>query len=43
MASLKESLRGGDLVLGTFVFEFATPGIGRLAAAAGALYILFDA
>jgi 2-dehydro-3-deoxyglucarate aldolase/4-hydroxy-2-oxoheptanedioate aldolase len=43
MASLKESLRGGGVVLGTFVFEFATPGIGRLAAAAGAQFILFDA
>ncbi|MCW2781807.1 MAG: hypothetical protein JWR35_2256 [Marmoricola sp.] len=43
MASLKESMGDGGVVLGTFVFEFATPGIGRLAAAAGAQFVIFDA
>jgi 2-keto-3-deoxy-L-rhamnonate aldolase RhmA len=42
MAGLKESMRDGGVALGTFVFEFATPGIGRLAAAAGAQFIIFD-
>ena len=38
-----EKARSGDLALGTFVFEFATSGIGRLAAHAGAEFVLFDA
>jgi 2-dehydro-3-deoxyglucarate aldolase/4-hydroxy-2-oxoheptanedioate aldolase len=29
-------------VLGTFVFEFATPGIGAIAAVAGARFVVFD-
>jgi 2-keto-3-deoxy-L-rhamnonate aldolase RhmA len=38
-----EKARSGELALGTFVFEFATNGIGRLAAHAGAEFVLFDA
>ncbi|GAA1022722.1 hpch/hpai aldolase [Acrocarpospora pleiomorpha] len=41
--TIKQALRGGELVLGTFVFEFATTGIGRLAAGAGASFVIFDA
>ncbi|GLY75269.1 HpcH/HpaI aldolase family protein [Actinoallomurus iriomotensis] len=41
--TLKQGLRDGDLVLGTFVFEFATLGIGRLAAGAGAQFVIYDA
>ncbi|MFD2078971.1 2-dehydro-3-deoxyglucarate aldolase/4-hydroxy-2-oxoheptanedioate aldolase [Actinopolymorpha cephalotaxi] len=37
------AIRAGDLVVGTFVFEFATAGIGRLAAGAGASFVLYDA
>lgn len=40
---LPERVRAGELVIGTFVFEFATTGIGRLAAAAGAEFVVFDA
>jgi 2-dehydro-3-deoxyglucarate aldolase/4-hydroxy-2-oxoheptanedioate aldolase len=38
-----EKARSGELALGTFVFEFATNGIGRLAAHAGAEFVLYDA
>jgi len=38
-----EKARSRDLALGTFVFEFATSGIGRLAAHAGAEFVIFDA
>jgi 2-keto-3-deoxy-L-rhamnonate aldolase RhmA len=38
-----EKARSGELSLGTFVFEFATNGIGRLAAHAGAEFVLYDA
>lgn len=41
--TVKQELRGGELVLGTFVFEFATNGIGRLAAGAGARFVIYDA
>jgi 2-dehydro-3-deoxyglucarate aldolase/4-hydroxy-2-oxoheptanedioate aldolase len=43
MTGLKQSLGEGSVVLGTFVFEFATAGIGRLAAGAGAQFVLYDA
>jgi len=32
----------GGVSLGTMVFEFATPGIGRIAAAAGAEFVVYD-
>jgi 2-keto-3-deoxy-L-rhamnonate aldolase RhmA len=40
---VKQALREGNLVVGTFVFEFATNGIGRLAAGAGAQFVIYDA
>ena len=40
--TVKRALAGGRLVLGTFVFEFATNGIGRLAAGAGAEFVIYD-
>ncbi|MET9023718.1 aldolase/citrate lyase family protein [Actinopolymorpha sp. NPDC004070] len=36
------AVRAGELVVGTFVFEFATAGIGRLAAGAGASFVIYD-
>ncbi len=39
---VKSKLRGGGVVLGTLVLEFATTGIARIAAVAGADFILFD-
>jgi 2-dehydro-3-deoxyglucarate aldolase/4-hydroxy-2-oxoheptanedioate aldolase len=39
---VKESLARGEVVLGTMVTEFVTPGIARLAAAAGAEFVLLD-
>ncbi len=39
---VKEALARGEAVLGTMVSEFATPGIARLAAKAGAEFVLFD-
>jgi 2-keto-3-deoxy-L-rhamnonate aldolase RhmA len=39
---VKRALAGGELAVGTFVFEFATLGIGRLAASAGAQFIIYD-
>ncbi|MEO2022373.1 MAG: aldolase/citrate lyase family protein [Pirellulaceae bacterium] len=39
---LKETLRNGELALGTMIFEFNTTGIARLAANAGAEFVLFD-
>jgi 2-keto-3-deoxy-L-rhamnonate aldolase RhmA len=41
--SIRQDLATGGVVLGTFVFEFASPGIGRIAAAAGARFVIFDA
>lgn len=41
--TVKQELRSGKLVVGTFVFEFATNGIGRLAAGAGARFVIYDA
>jgi 2-dehydro-3-deoxyglucarate aldolase/4-hydroxy-2-oxoheptanedioate aldolase len=40
--SVKKALGGGEVVLGTFVFEFHTTGIGRLAASAGARFVIYD-
>ena len=39
---IKEKLAAGDLVVGTMVFEFGTTGVARLAAAAGAEFVIFD-
>lgn len=39
---VKRALRGGGVALGTMVLEFATTGIARLAAEAGADFVLFD-
>ncbi|HYO30249.1 MAG TPA: aldolase/citrate lyase family protein [Thermomicrobiales bacterium] len=38
----KRTIGEGGVSLGTMVFEFATPGIGRLAAAAGAEFVVYD-
>ncbi|MGH7860735.1 MAG: HpcH/HpaI aldolase family protein [Candidatus Dormibacteraceae bacterium] len=38
----KAKLRSGEVILGHSVFEFATPGIGRILQAAGADYAGFD-
>jgi 2-keto-3-deoxy-L-rhamnonate aldolase RhmA len=39
---VKRKLAEGGVALGTMVFEFATTGIARLAAAAGAEFVIFD-
>lgn len=39
---VKRALRDGGVAVGTFVFEFATTGIARLAAGAGAEFVVFD-
>ncbi len=39
---VKQALRRGEAAIGTLVFEFNTPGIARIAAAAGADFVLFD-
>jgi len=39
---VKAKLRHGDLVIGTMVFEFASSGIGTLAANAGAEFVIYD-
>jgi 2-dehydro-3-deoxyglucarate aldolase/4-hydroxy-2-oxoheptanedioate aldolase len=39
---VKRKLAAGGTSLGTMVFEFASPGIGRIAAGAGAEYIVYD-
>jgi 2-keto-3-deoxy-L-rhamnonate aldolase RhmA len=40
--SLKAELAAGTVVPGVFVMEFASNGIGRIAAAAGAKFVVFD-
>ena len=40
--AVKEKLRRGETALGTMVFEFRTPGTARIAAAAGAEFVIFD-
>jgi 2-keto-3-deoxy-L-rhamnonate aldolase RhmA len=40
--SVKRTLHAGGVAVGTMVFEFTTPGIGRIAEAAGADFVLFD-
>ncbi|MBA2469124.1 MAG: aldolase [Chloroflexia bacterium] len=39
---VKHALAEGGVAIGTMVFEFNTPGIGRIAAQAGADFIVFD-
>ena len=39
---VKQVLKSGGTSLGTFVFEFNTNGIGRIAAAAGAEFVIYD-
>jgi 2-dehydro-3-deoxyglucarate aldolase/4-hydroxy-2-oxoheptanedioate aldolase len=39
---VKRKLAAGGLAVGTMVFEFSTSGIARIAAAAGAEFVLFD-
>ena len=38
-----DKARAGEVALGTFVFEFSSNGIGRLAAGAGAEFVIYDA
>jgi 2-dehydro-3-deoxyglucarate aldolase/4-hydroxy-2-oxoheptanedioate aldolase len=40
--ALKRTLREGRVALGTWVFEFDTPGLARLVASAGADFVVFD-
>jgi 2-dehydro-3-deoxyglucarate aldolase/4-hydroxy-2-oxoheptanedioate aldolase len=42
VSKVKKALREGGVALGTMVFEFATTGIARLAAGAGADFIMID-
>ncbi|HEU0335359.1 MAG TPA: aldolase/citrate lyase family protein [Gaiellaceae bacterium] len=42
MNAVKQRLAEGGTAIGTMVTELATPGIARLAAAAGAEFVLFD-
>ncbi|MFM8593978.1 MAG: HpcH/HpaI aldolase family protein [Chloroflexota bacterium] len=39
---VKRTINNGGVSLGTMVLEFATTGIGRMAAAAGAEFVLYD-
>jgi 2-dehydro-3-deoxyglucarate aldolase/4-hydroxy-2-oxoheptanedioate aldolase len=39
---VKRVLKDGGTVLGTMVFEFGSPGIARIAAGAGAEFVIFD-
>ena len=39
---VKKALQGGGVSVGTFVFEFSTSGVARIAAAAGAEYVIYD-
>lgn len=39
---VKRTLARGGVAIGTMVFEFRTPGIGRICAAAGADFVVFD-
>jgi 2-dehydro-3-deoxyglucarate aldolase/4-hydroxy-2-oxoheptanedioate aldolase len=41
-SELKRALADGQVVVGTMVFEFNTPGIGLIAAEAGAEFVLYD-
>jgi 2-dehydro-3-deoxyglucarate aldolase/4-hydroxy-2-oxoheptanedioate aldolase len=39
---VKQTLADGGVALGTMIFEFNTPGIGRIAALAGADFVVYD-
>jgi len=39
---LKRNLEEGGTALGTMIFEFATPGVARIAASAGVEFVVFD-
>ncbi|MCA1685057.1 MAG: aldolase, partial [Planctomycetia bacterium] len=39
---VKQATSGGAVSIGTFVFEFGTTGVGRIAAEAGAEFAIFD-
>ena len=39
---LKEKLAGGEVVFGTMVFEFASPGLPAILSEAGASYCIYD-
>src|SRR5262245_20375641 len=39
---VKQKLESGGVSIGTMVFEFATTGIGRITAQAGAEFVIFD-
>lgn len=40
--AIKEAFRKGDVVIGTWVFEFNTPGIARLLASTGVDFVVYD-
>ncbi len=40
--TVKRTVREGGVSLGTMVFEFNTPGIARIAAGAGAEFVIYD-
>src|SRR5215213_9486592 len=40
--TVKQTLAAGGYSVGTMIFEFNTTGIGRIAAAAGADFVIFD-
>ena len=40
--SVKQKVQSGGVSIGTFMFEFNTTGIGRIAAEAGAAFAVFD-
>src|SRR5262249_10291126 len=40
--TVKRTLAAGGVAMGTMMFEFATPGVGRIAAEAGAEFAVFD-
>src|SRR4029450_8905554 len=39
---VKKTLREGGVAIGTSAFEFASPGLGRIAAGAGADFLFMD-
>lgn len=40
--AIKQALEKGDVVVGTWIFEFATPGIARLLASTGVDFVVYD-
>lgn len=39
---VKQRILAGEIAIGTFAFEFATMGLGRIVAAAGSEFIIYD-